>query len=468
MNRKNVIHNGRGFTLIELMAVLAILAIIALIATPAISTIIGDSKTKSDQTSISMIEESGAIAEVAGLQHDDKKRERYFVTTLIDEGFLDFDEGHHLSLGGAYVERKKNNSGRYLYRGSKDINDYPLDTDINDVNGDVLKVISMSPANGTFKFGDELTSTMQVQNVSDEDHTFVLGQTYYDPKGDTFDGATTEVGIKAGETKTLEWLWDSKDVTVEGFYNTQLTVWESDWSERYINVRFTDNIYMTPYVDKWNYMTAPDWALQDRTIGGIDWSDDGKYPEYISRVMAENVTLDDRKVTIDLPEETLHSGQVRSHQSFGYGSYESRMQVVDGDAELSGFFLYTAPDAQHEIDMEVLNYEGKWQLWLTIHNKNHAKFVPGKVSDEPGEIFKEKIPLNFDPSKGMHDYRIDYYPDYVAFQVDGKEVARWSERFDFAKMQLFAGAFYAHWLSGTAGSTDRTMDIEHVRYGYFE
>lgn len=448
------------------MATLAILALTVIIAVPAVGTLIENANNKAEAASISLIERAGEIADVGGLSHD--TGEKYWVTTLIDKGYLDMASDDDLAIGGAYVVR---DGAGYTYYGADDQADYDNTPVDYDVSSEVFDVISIKPPNGRYVIGDEINVEVTVKNKTDVEQRLEAKLIYQDTRdynsyGHSEDELFTSPAIEPGETVVLEIPWDSSETSIEGFYDTYIDLYDGA-AESFGHAGYTGTFYLA-HSNDWSYMTAGDWALQERTIGGIDWSDGGEDPRYISRVMAENVTIDDRKVTIDLPEETLHSGQVRSHQWFGYGSYESRMQVPDGDAELSGFFMYTDPDAQHEIDMEVLNYEGQWQLWLTIHNKNHAKFVPGKVSDEPGEIFKEKIPLDFDPSEGMHDYRIDYYPDYVAFQVDGEEVARWSERFDFAKMQLFAGTFYAHWLTGTAGPTERTMDIEHVRYGYFE
>ena len=56
------------------------------------------------------------------------------------------------------------------------------------------------------------------------------------------------------------------------------------------------------------------------------------------------------------------SGQIRSLLPATYGTYEARMKVPDSDALLNGFFLY-GDDRNYEIDMEILFYEGRWQVW---------------------------------------------------------------------------------------------------------
>ena len=123
-----------------------------------------------------------------------------------------------------------------------------------------------------------------------------------------------------------------------------------------------------------------------------------------------------------------------------YGTYETMMKVPNNDALLNGFFLYGDdkynPEIHYEIDIEVLFYEGKWQAWTTIFNESHKDYVYNGV--EHGVIFQRKIDLDFDPSADYHSYRIDFYDNFIAFSIDGVEVSRWDNSFDYGDMYMYS------------------------------
>lgn len=198
----------------------------------------------------------------------------------------------------------------------------------------------------------------------------------------------------------------------------------------------------------------------------------------IGKLVPENVTLDyvfesggldygsiDLKVT----GGTNESGKARTRLPITYSTYEAKIKVPDSDALLNGFFLYGDnnynPELSHEIDVEILFRDGKWQVWTTIFNPTHPEFKQDP-NLEPNVIFSKATDLWFNPSEDYHTYTINFYEDYISFAVDGKEISRWEGKFDYADMYLYVSTFYTHWLSEEISSEDLEMNVEWVRRKY--
>lgn len=324
------------------------------------------------------------------------------------------------------------------------------------VNNSVVVVEGYSMPNGIFKIGEKLPSSLTVKNVSATSRTFNLGYSFIDEAGTAYDIPSQKVTLAPNETKTVSITWDSSSAIKEGYYDTYLVLWNNAWTNRIVNYSLVDNVYLYKQFDEWNYFTAPDWnKLDGRTISQI------------STLSASNVALNDKSISINLPANSYSSGQTITKDYYGYGSYEARMKVPEGDSNLSGMFLYAPNDQEHEIDTEILYRDGKWRAWFTIHNVNHPTYNPSNGL-EPGEVYKKEVILDFDPSKEFHNYRLNLYPTYVSFEIDGKEMARWNESFNFKKMQLFTSSFYAHWLPRNQTTYDKQFNVEWIRHGFFE
>ncbi len=96
---------------------------------------------------------------------------------------------------------------------------------------------------------------------------------------------------------------------------------------------------------------------------------------------------------------------------YGYGYYETRMQVSSTPGVCASFFWIEAPNyGPHEWDVEFLTNES-WigsansgQVHLTLHPSN-ATYV---------------LKLPFNPSKAMHRYGFLWKSGTITFTVDGK------------------------------------------------
>ena len=93
---------------------------------------------------------------------------------------------------------------------------------------------------------------------------------------------------------------------------------------------------------------------------------------------------------------------------FLYGRFEAKMKASDALGCITAFFLYRPNASQFtEIDFEI---SGKSPKVITL---NH--WVDKRSHDK-------EIPLTFDTSKEFHTYTIDWKPNSITWEIDGKIV----------------------------------------------
>jgi len=113
------------------------------------------------------------------------------------------------------------------------------------------------------------------------------------------------------------------------------------------------------------------------------------------------------------------SGELRSHQYYGYGCYEVDIRPVSNSGVITSFFLFAgpydvAPDGNgkhNEIDFEFLGND------TSIVQLNYW------TNDDRYENAHEHIvDLGFDASQDFHRYGIEWSRDAIKWYVDGYEV----------------------------------------------
>ncbi len=118
-------------------------------------------------------------------------------------------------------------------------------------------------------------------------------------------------------------------------------------------------------------------------------------------------------LSADMAYGQFYSGaELRTHEYFQYGRFETRLKSPQGEGFLASFFTYndSFPLTDWcEIDFEVL---GRW-----------GDNVDMNVIDENGSHLRQN-PLDFNPHLDFHTYAIEWTPDYVAWFVDGEEAYR--------------------------------------------
>lgn len=114
----------------------------------------------------------------------------------------------------------------------------------------------------------------------------------------------------------------------------------------------------------------------------------------------------------DVFGQPYRGAELRTHDRFRYGRFETRLKSPQGEGFLASFFTYNDSFPHNdwcEIDFEVL---GRW-----LDN------VDMNVIDENGSHLRQ-APVNFNPQTDFHNYAFEWTPDYVAWFLDGEEVYR--------------------------------------------
>ncbi len=112
--------------------------------------------------------------------------------------------------------------------------------------------------------------------------------------------------------------------------------------------------------------------------------------------------------------QPYRGAELRTHEYFQYGRFETRLKSPQGEGFLASFFTYndSFPATDWcEIDFEIL---GRWSDNVDVN-----------IIDENGSHLRQH-PLSFNPHIGFHTYAMEWTPEYVAWFVDGEEFYRQS------------------------------------------
>ncbi|WP_281826331.1 family 16 glycosylhydrolase [Jannaschia rubra] len=164
-----------------------------------------------------------------------------------------------------------------------------------------------------------------------------------------------------------------------------------------------DDSFDTFDTDFWN---LSDFALAGR-IYQAAWNAD--HVELAPGTVTLRLTGDDKD------GKPFTGAEIQSSESFGYGSYEMRMQPSGEAGVVSAFFLFTSDyfgaTRQNEIDFEFLGRDST-EVRLNYFYGSQKLAAAGPVI----------VDLGFDASAGMHDYRIEWMPDGIRWFVDDRLV----------------------------------------------
>lgn len=470
----------------ELIVVIAIIAILVLLATPKLRTYIERTQLTRIQHDIKVAEvvlddyliqhnnfpnswpkiPTGKLSELANLGQ--LYNVEGVVDTMPDGDYKEVDKQFlkdkiKTKLGGKFYTSE---IGRVYYEDDKpsDIKEnlFDREVEIDKQDETKIKVLDYNFPNGIFTPGDLIEGDITVEGIQAGTYTLHADINHSKINETLQDSSTFSLG--AGEVKTISFKHRVTSEDRIGFYDLNVNI--NEGLEELIKYHIPQSIYIAQ--SEWEYFYEDDfYRVHFNQIGGIgSLNPENTSYEY---VYEEDTGIDYSSVMFDINPDDNRTGQVATILPVTYGTYEALIKVPDNDALLNGFFLYGTDkydsNLTYEVDMEILIYEGKWQLWTTIFNESHNEYDYN--GEEPGVIFQEIIDLDFDPSESFHSYRIDFYKDFISFTLDGVEVSRWNNSFQYGDMHMHTGTFYTHWLTGELSTTKQEMNVQWMRRGYF-
>lgn len=164
----------------------------------------------------------------------------------------------------------------------------------------------------------------------------------------------------------------------------------------------------------------------------------------------KNVFVRRGNLFLKTPAHTLDGGELYSNNLYRYGDYSARMRVPYAPTSITGFFLYTSPDFQSELDVEIFN--------------DHSRRISFTTYSGGSMTHTDTMRLPFDASAGYHRYFFRYAPHSLSFYVDGKLTKRWTRGLTRDPMRLIANTWYPNWLGGQKPGTNRFVRIDWIRF----
>lgn len=154
------------------------------------------------------------------------------------------------------------------------------------------------------------------------------------------------------------------------------------------------------FYDGLDYFNSGTWNKANWTNGGM----------FNCGWLPDHVTFSGGLMTLRLDNyssfgKPYSSGEYRTNDTFGYGTFETNMKAANASGAVTSFFLYTG-NPWDEIDIEIL---GKNPRQMQVNY-----FVNGAGGHD------KVIDLGFDASAGFHRYAIEWGNGWINWYVDGQ------------------------------------------------
>ncbi|TLS24446.1 hypothetical protein PpBr36_08776 [Pyricularia pennisetigena] len=198
-------------------------------------------------------------------------------------------------------------------------------------------------------------------------------------------------------------------------------------------------------------------------------------PARSSRVIRVDTGVNGQPAGLDLivrsklVDDMVPSAELDSARSdILWGSFRAGLKLTGDPGTCAAFFWYYN-DTQ-EIDMEFLSQEfdaSKNIFPINLVLQSRAALEAGYNAQATGNF--KKINLPFDPTRGFHEYRMDFLPRRVIFYVDGQALA---EMTGDAVPDHPGHLILQHWSNGNAlwsggpPPRDAVLTVAYVR-AYF-
>ncbi len=306
------------------------------------------------------------------------------------------------------------------------------------------KITEFHPASGSYHAGEEATSLLRFENTGRKSGTFWVGYSVRDEVGQWHDVPARWVRLEAGkESKMqyLDWTIPNEPPPPSGSYEVVAAVWSEKPGEsearRLTDATRKDAFRVAKLDEDFTSLDGNRWEAPSKNLGR-------------GSLKSGNVQVESGRLTIKIPAGSHHGGEIESKEFYQYGSYRARIKVADASSSITGFFLYSPPDFENEIDVEIYNDHSRRILFTTYSGGVQTNTVTKK--------------LPFDPTADFHEYRFDLSPDAADFYVDGVRLQTFRDGLPAEPMKLFVNSWFPAWLPGEKQEKDSYTYIDWVRH----
>lgn len=304
------------------------------------------------------------------------------------------------------------------------------------------RITYFMPASGTYYPGQAVTSYFRLKNTGREARTLWVDYGVRDQAEQWYDITSYSVMLGPGEespTQSAIWQVPEASSCMAGYYTAVMVVSdvqpEGGKAKLLAHREQQDSFLVLRLFEHFDSFDRNLWAKSRHNLGK-------------SYIDPHGVDINDGHVIIRIPAGTLAGGEFSSTDYFKYGTYRASMLLPCVIGSVTGFFLYN--DNGDEIDIEIYN-DGDWYVEFTTWVKDVKTNTVRKT-------------LNFDPSAGYHEYRIDFYPQGLSFLIDGQPWQTYTSGLPTETMNLFVNTWFPDWLPGVPPSTDEYTYVDWIQY----
>jgi hypothetical protein len=305
-------------------------------------------------------------------------------------------------------------------------------------------IVLFEAAGGIFYPADEVTSTLQFRNTGSEPWTFWISYSVKSQTGEWYDVEAHPLSLGPNELSLLQhktWMVPETGY-VTGYYTVAMVVWDAGpgtaGAKQLAYREAKDSFQVLTRIEQFDRFNRSLWVKSSHYLGE-------------SYLNPDNIDIGDGSARIKIPGGTKDGGEFGTKASFTYGTYRANIQVAPISGVVTGFFLYHGTGGGgDEIDIE-LYHDDEW----------YVAFTTWSEGDMTGT---EKKHLWFDPGTGFYEYRIDFYPEQVAFFVDDRQMHVFKSGLPDEPMRLLVNSWFPDWLNGMPSEKDVYTLVDWVQY----
>jgi len=304
------------------------------------------------------------------------------------------------------------------------------------------RITYFMPPSGIYYPGQAVTSYFRLKNTGQEPRTFWVDFGVRDQTEQWYDIISYSVALSPGEespTQSAIWQVPEASACMAGYYTAVMVVSDvqsEGGKAKLLAHREQQNSFLVLRLfEHFDSFDTNLWGKSRHHLGK-------------SYLDPNNVGTNNGHAKIGIPAGTLNGGEFGSVDSFKYGTYRASMLLPSVSGLVTGFFLYGS--GGDEIDIEIYN-DGDWHVEFTTWVKGVKTNAVKKV-------------LNFDPSAGYHEYRIDFYPKEISFFVDGQLWQRYTSGLPTEAMRLLVNNWFPDWLPSVPPLEDKYTYVDWIQY----